>query len=1467
MKTFRFSHVLVCSVLFFLSNALYGIITDFPSFSSFETGWDLWEQSPSNDFNMSRNAGQTPSSGTGPSGAYDGNWYVYTEASGNNPNLAAAIQTECDFSSLGNPAISFYYHMYGANMGSLHVDVYTGAWVLSEWSLSGEQQTAMTVPWREASVNISSYAGMTSVVLRIRGVTGAGYTSDICVDYVRVFDNIPRVDVTPFQISKNGAPSDNINTKVHIKNMTGDTTAFNIYYFNDPWTTLGPVTTSSLTNEGWEEITVQVQIPSGAYDGDCATSMVQVISTDGMFTGTIHILSECKWETHPLPCETWDIFPHGWTNYALGSTVFTWLQSGIGNPAPGLYHPAYTANFTNWFVSPAINLNDSIAEEYTLSFDEFVIINDGYDYTGVYISDGNKNPLSNDYVELLEIGDSSLNWKSREIDLTAYKGISSAYLAFVYIGSNSHLPFIDNVCIKGVKKGIDSAFLDMPVSTTVVCGETGPACSGRIYIAGETGSSGPAPRVSGYVGIGPQGTIPMNNADWLWFPAAYSGASGMYDVYDAQPNVCVVGEWDVAYRYRVGEADWVYADRNGSTNGYDTAQAGKLTVLPRPVPGAVIYEQTMDGFAWYESVAYSNANSTASLCMYDDFSVAVDTRIDAVRWHGVYSASSHRGDVLGFNIALYHNEGSNSIAAFDHPGSVVYSTYTSCLACETVWSNLYGYAHYTYTVEFPSPLSIGPGDYWVSVQVITDKEDFDWYILNTEDPVKGSPSLFYQDNIYYQMTRDIGFQLFGAFNNYGIVTGKVSAAHSGNGIEDATVSFTGLINIITDTDVDGAYYQRVPLGTYTPSAWVRNYATNTPSEITLSTEGEVIAQNFALTGSVLTYAPSYIERVLHVGDVVTNTVWLTNSGPNEIDISLGITDYAVATSGVFAAPPVALSFAPKSPVHIPRFEGEISSDSSFHSIEKPPEYVENSFVQPSYQSIRTGTRGASPIQAYGTEITGKNMISFYTDTPGTHSNLFVYGSDAIWASDFIPTDVHNVYAIYADNTFAMITMSNGTVHILGTSEPSDGLSWTGMAGDPDGSLYACATDVNYSELYRIDVSDGTATRIGEIDNAPGIIAIAINALGEMYGYDIVNNTFLSINKYTGAGTVIGPLGFDANFGQGMDFDYESGICYLAAFNQSTGPELRIADITTGATSNIGAFAVGQVGSMAVPHALPETWATLSTHSVTLSSGAVSTCEIVFDSNFVSNKGTYTANCTFFGSFVNQAPQLPLTMHIADSPHLEVPLICDAGGAYMNGTSSVPLTVKNIGVGVITGCISHVTHPFFVTGTTNYILGSLESEKLMITFAPDVTGTFSCTALLSGANGGSCELTGYTLPTIKMTPQNLTFPMTEIGESNQMLLICENIGGEILYGSATSLTNPFTLVGTTHYAIPALDFTYYSVWFAPESIGDFTQTVVFTGGGDAHVVVSGYGVPEPVFLPIGFCICIMCMRRRKQLQTV
>ena len=132
--------------------------------------------------------GTTPSTGTGPSQANSGSTFFFTEASNGYTGAVAELLTPIiDISSLTVPQLSFYYHMYGSNMGSLHVDVLNnGNWTNDVIIIDGQQQTSGTSPWMEQALVLNAFTG--NIQIRFRGIRGANYESDIAIDDIKVIE-------------------------------------------------------------------------------------------------------------------------------------------------------------------------------------------------------------------------------------------------------------------------------------------------------------------------------------------------------------------------------------------------------------------------------------------------------------------------------------------------------------------------------------------------------------------------------------------------------------------------------------------------------------------------------------------------------------------------------------------------------------------------------------------------------------------------------------------------------------------------------------------------------------------------------------------------------------------------------------------------------------------------------------------------------------------------------------------------------------------------------------------------------------------------------------------------------------------------------------------------------------------------------------------------------------------------------
>jgi hypothetical protein len=146
-----------------------------------------WTQDTGDDFDWTFDAGGTPSTGTGPSvdhnpGTSSGT-YGYTEATGPSAgDVANIITPQFDVSGLTIPVFSFWYHMYGAAMGTLNVDYSTdnGVTWTNGWSLSGDQGDV----WYNDHITLPTNANF----IRFSGVIGSSFTSDMAFDDVSLLE-------------------------------------------------------------------------------------------------------------------------------------------------------------------------------------------------------------------------------------------------------------------------------------------------------------------------------------------------------------------------------------------------------------------------------------------------------------------------------------------------------------------------------------------------------------------------------------------------------------------------------------------------------------------------------------------------------------------------------------------------------------------------------------------------------------------------------------------------------------------------------------------------------------------------------------------------------------------------------------------------------------------------------------------------------------------------------------------------------------------------------------------------------------------------------------------------------------------------------------------------------------------------------------------------------------------------------
>lgn len=152
-----------------------------------------WLNAPNysmDDIDWRTNSGTTSTTGTGPSiDANPGNSfgkYLYLESSGNCDSNEAILISPCidlTDTTLNLVTASYEYHMLGATMGTLNLDIITESEVIknAHATISRNQGTQ----WKSIAVNLTPYVGQ-KVLLRFRGKTGTSNLSDIAIDNFKV---------------------------------------------------------------------------------------------------------------------------------------------------------------------------------------------------------------------------------------------------------------------------------------------------------------------------------------------------------------------------------------------------------------------------------------------------------------------------------------------------------------------------------------------------------------------------------------------------------------------------------------------------------------------------------------------------------------------------------------------------------------------------------------------------------------------------------------------------------------------------------------------------------------------------------------------------------------------------------------------------------------------------------------------------------------------------------------------------------------------------------------------------------------------------------------------------------------------------------------------------------------------------------------------------------------------------------
>jgi hypothetical protein len=274
--------------------------------------------------------------------------------------------------------------------------------------------------------------------------------------------------------------------------------------------------------------------------------------------------------------------------------------------------------------------------------------------------------------------------------------------------------------------------------------------------------------------------------------------------------------------------------------------------------------------------------------------------------------------------------------------------------------------------------------------------------------------------------------------------------------------------------------------------------------------------------------------------------------------------------------------------------------------------------------------------------------------------------------------------------------------------------------------------------------------------------------GRMYAEDIDSDQLILVDKASGAGTVIGSLGFDANFGQGMTFDPVSERLYIAAFNNYRfRSELRIADRTTGATTVVGPLGAAfpadlvQLGWLAIPGAGGVPWLTLEPRRGVVAPGASLDVVVRLNASAL-NGGDYDASLIVRGNDVaTPEVEVPVAIRVTGIPHIVVSQArLNFGPVFVGGMAKKPLLVVNTGTDVLTVSGLSIGGDYTIDVSSGFTLRPDESQSLLVTFAPTTPGahpaslTITSNDPVAGNFVVDLQGEGEEPPVIAVTPPSL-----------------------------------------------------------------------------------------------------------------
>ncbi len=214
-----------------------------------------------------------------------------------------------------------------------------------------------------------------------------------------------------------------------------------------------------------------------------------------------------------------------------------------------------------------------------------------------------------------------------------------------------------------------------------------------------------------------------------------------------------------------------------------------------------------------------------------------------------------------------------------------------------------------------------------------------------------------------------------------------------------------------------------------------------------------------------------------------------------------------------------------------------------------------------------GLRGSL---AYGHNAWTYQIFTVDVDDPAA-INILDTVDFQTFCGDFEPGNDEQFWLIqYPENILKTVNVSTGVTQFEANLPiPLTNGIWSSLSvHKTTGDFYAIATDGLQSVIYNIDKSTGATQQLFAL-SMPAIISSSFDASGTLYVFDIETDSTYTVDISSGNVTGLGPAGFDGNFAQDMGWDPVGDEIYLATYEDSVGPQLRLLNRSSGEASLLG----------------------------------------------------------------------------------------------------------------------------------------------------------------------------------------------------------------------------------------------------------------------------------------------------------